>query len=137
MHLCTFFALPGFISVEYQISNRKRFWSRANPTFSPTFLITIHAPAQQPIQLSLGQISIITSMCCYYWSYYCSCCWYYYYLNNNNNNYYYNYNYSIIHNVCKTNCAIYVKSPKIILQKWPPDIFLQSVNMLHVQELCK
>jgi hypothetical protein len=29
------------------------------------------------------------------------------------------------------------RPPKSTLQIWPTDIFLQTVNMLHVQELCK
>jgi len=44
------------------------------PTFSPTFLLTIHDPAQQQIQYSLMQTAIIISICYYYYYYY-----YYYY----------------------------------------------------------
>jgi len=32
---------------------------------------------------------------------------------------------------------MFSRPPKTILQIWPTDIFLQSVNMLHVQKLCK
>jgi len=32
---------------------------------------------------------------------------------------------------------MFSRPPKTILQIWPTDIFLQSVIMLHVQELCK
>jgi hypothetical protein len=32
---------------------------------------------------------------------------------------------------------MFSRSPKTILQIWPIAIFLQTVNMLHVQELCK
>jgi hypothetical protein len=32
---------------------------------------------------------------------------------------------------------IFSRPPKIILQIWPTDIFLQRVLMLHGQDLCK
>jgi len=32
---------------------------------------------------------------------------------------------------------MFYRPPTTISQIWPTDIFLQSVNMLHVQELCK
>jgi len=32
---------------------------------------------------------------------------------------------------------LFSRPPKIILQIWPNDIFLQTVNLLHVRELCK
>jgi hypothetical protein len=34
------------MSMVYQLSNRKQFWSHANPTFSPTFLLMIHVPEE-------------------------------------------------------------------------------------------
>ena len=72
MYLSTFFALPGIISVEYQLSHTKRFWSCAHPTFSPTFLLMIHFP-QGPTHYYLRCIIIVTY---YYYYYYStsSCC---------------------------------------------------------------
>jgi len=32
---------------------------------------------------------------------------------------------------------MFSRPTETILQLWPTDIFLQTVNMLHVQELCK
>ena len=93
--MSTFFALSGIITVEYQLSNRKRFWSDAHPTFSPSFLLTILAPALQPIQHYLRQITIITSIS-------------YNNNNNNNNNYYYSYYYWIIQKVHKIEKPCYI-----------------------------
>ena len=32
---------------------------------------------------------------------------------------------------------MFSRPPKTILQIWPTDISLQSVNIVHIQELCK